>query len=52
MLSQSFNTKPYNGFDPNSFIVHYHGPKPHDYANWLATGKCDFYTVCETGYMG
>ena len=27
MLSQAFNTKPYNDFDGQAFVVHFHGPK-------------------------
>ncbi|EFJ43295.1 hypothetical protein VOLCADRAFT_106875 [Volvox carteri f. nagariensis] len=51
MLNQAFNTKPYNDFDPNSFLVHFHGPKPHEYLSFVETGKCDFYSVCEQGFL-
>ncbi|GLC41858.1 hypothetical protein PLESTM_001258700 [Pleodorina starrii] len=51
MLNQAFNTKPYNDFDPNSFLIHFHGPKPHEYLSYLDTGKCDFYSVCEQGFL-
>ncbi|GIL81751.1 hypothetical protein Vretimale_1367 [Volvox reticuliferus] len=51
MLSQVFNTKPYNAFDPNAFIVHFHGPKPHELLSFITTGKCDFFTVCESSFL-
>ncbi|KAG2482987.1 hypothetical protein HYH03_018113 [Edaphochlamys debaryana] len=51
MLNQAFNTKPYNDFDAASFLVHFHGPKPHEYLSFLETGKCDFYSVCEQGIL-
>ncbi|KAG2487834.1 hypothetical protein HYH03_013551 [Edaphochlamys debaryana] len=51
MLSQAFNTKPYNPFDPASFLIHFHGPKPHDYLELLQTGKCDFGPICERGIL-
>ncbi len=51
MLSQAFNTKPYNDFDPNSFLIHYHGPKPHEYLSYLDTGKCDFFSLCEQAFL-
>lgn len=51
MLNQAFNTKPYNDFDGASFLIHYHGPKPHEYLSFLETGKCDFYSVCEQGFL-
>ena len=51
MMSQAFNTKPYNDFDNASYIVHFHGPKPHEFVKFLETGKCDFYQVCEQGFL-
>ncbi|KAG2499755.1 hypothetical protein HYH03_002687 [Edaphochlamys debaryana] len=51
MLSQAFNTKPYNPYDPGAFIVHFHGPKPHEFLSFLTTGKCDFFTVCEAAFL-
>ncbi|GFR46701.1 hypothetical protein Agub_g8320 [Astrephomene gubernaculifera] len=51
MLNQAFNTKPYNDFDPLSYLIHYHGPKPHEYLSYLDTGVCDFYNVCEQGFL-
>ncbi|GFR48373.1 hypothetical protein Agub_g10263 [Astrephomene gubernaculifera] len=47
MLSQAFNAKPYSAFDPAAFILHFHGPKPHDYASYLRDGKCEFRNLCE-----
>ncbi|GIL68281.1 hypothetical protein Vafri_21570 [Volvox africanus] len=52
MLSQVFNTKPYKPFDPNAFIVHFHGPKPHDLLSFITTGKCDFFSLCESAFLG
>ncbi|GLI69846.1 hypothetical protein VaNZ11_014563 [Volvox africanus] len=51
MLNQVFNAKPYNSFDPNAFIVHFHGPKPHDLLSFMTTGKCDFFSLCESAFL-
>ncbi len=51
MLNQAFNTKPYNDFDPASFLVHFHGPKPHEYLAFLDSGQCEFFNVCEQGVL-
>ncbi|KXZ42749.1 hypothetical protein GPECTOR_120g416 [Gonium pectorale] len=51
MLSQIFNAKPYNSFDPHAVIVHFHGPKPHEYINFLQNGQCEFKNLCEKGFM-
>jgi hypothetical protein len=51
MLSQAFNSKTYNAYDPAAFIVHFHGPKPHELLAFLTSGKCDFFTVCESSFL-
>ncbi|KXZ50966.1 hypothetical protein GPECTOR_14g21 [Gonium pectorale] len=51
LLKPAFNAKPYGAHDPNAFIVHFHGPKPHELLAFLASGKCDFFTVCESAFL-
>ncbi|KAG2449205.1 hypothetical protein HYH02_005952 [Chlamydomonas schloesseri] len=51
MLDPTFNTKPYNPFEQLTFILHFHGPKPMDLLNFVTTGKCDFFTVCENAFL-
>ncbi|PNH02132.1 hypothetical protein TSOC_011920 [Tetrabaena socialis] len=51
MLPQSFNTKPYGPRDPAAFIVHFHGPKPHELLAYLAGGgKCEFRALCAKSF--
>ena len=50
ILSSSFNAKPYYAFNNNSFIVHFHGPKPFDYYTFVTTGFCRFNTMCQTAF--
>ena len=35
LLPQAFNSKPYNGYTDDAAIVHFHGPKPHEYLQYL-----------------
>eukprot|EP00798_Chlamydomonas_sp_ICE-L_P015288 gene15288-21372_t len=51
VLDQKYNSKPYNDQIGNAVIVHYHGPKPHEYLAYLETGKCDFYWLCEQAFL-
>jgi hypothetical protein len=51
MLDPVFNTKPYNPFEQLTFILHFHGPKPLDLLNFVTTGKCDFFTICENAFL-
>lgn len=46
-LPQVFNAKPYHEHNPDAVIVHFHGAKPHDYAQYLATGECPFAQIPE-----
>ena len=48
-LSESFNAKPYKPFNPDAFIVHFHGPKPMDYLNYFDNGLCVFGGLCKKG---
>lgn len=54
-LSEEFNTKPYvNGNLRTPRLVHFHGPKPHHYLDYMATGKCgpfkkELEHLCEDG---
>ncbi|KAG2445065.1 hypothetical protein HYH02_008932 [Chlamydomonas schloesseri] len=50
MLNQLFNAKPYSTFDASAYILHFHGPKPHEYAAYLNTGQCDFKGLCEKAF--
>lgn len=52
-LTQDFNAKPYHAFRPSAKIVHFHGPKVHDYLRYLQDGSCRFGTMCKKGvYKG
>jgi hypothetical protein len=57
-LPQLFNAKPYHEHQEDAYIVHFHGPKPHDYSEFFRTGDCAFQyhddtevvnTLCEFG---
>ena len=50
-LHWSFNTKPYHAWNPEAKIVHFHGPKPHDFLHYVETGNCAFQDYCQTGLM-
>eukprot|EP01025_Chloroclados_australasicus_P014984 TRINITY_DN170_c1_g2_i1.p1 TRINITY_DN170_c1_g2~~TRINITY_DN170_c1_g2_i1.p1 ORF type:complete len:690 (-),score=36.56 TRINITY_DN170_c1_g2_i1:2016-4085(-) len=49
VLPMTFNGKPYFDFSEDTVIVHYHGPKPHDYYQYLTTDYCRpmFTVLCE-----
>ena len=55
-LDEKFNVKPYWSFPipdfQNSYILHFHGPKPNDYIRFIMNEKCgpaiDF--LCERGF--
>ncbi|KAG2483042.1 hypothetical protein HYH03_018071 [Edaphochlamys debaryana] len=51
VLPSAFNSKPYNSWDPASYIVHFHGPKPHEYSTFLTGGHCDFANLCERAFQ-
>lgn len=49
-LDERFNAKPYkNGNLTDPYIIHFHGPKPHDYLMWLKTKRCSFGRKCREG---
>lgn len=50
-LSQDFNTKPYHDLRADPLIIHFHGPKPHDYFNYMESGKCRFGDMCHAGFQ-
>lgn len=50
ILSQGFNAKPYNDLLPTASIVHFHGPKPHDYAGFTKSNACRFEKMCHAGF--
>jgi len=43
------NVKPYKPFRKTARIVHFHGPKPHDYLEFIRTGRCRFNKMCSRG---
>lgn len=51
VLSKNFNAKPYQTFLESSSIVHFHGPKPHEYLQFFKSGVCLFGTMCEAGFQ-
>jgi hypothetical protein len=51
VVLQGFNAKPYHAPNPDASIVHFHGPKPHDYVSFLMSGKCEFGDMCQNGLM-
>lgn len=48
-LAQDFNAKPYHMYRESAYIVHFHGPKPSDYLEWVETGKCGLRDMCYHG---
>ena len=48
-LDSQFNTKPYHPWKKAAKIVHFHGPKPHDFLSYMRTGECAFHDYCQTG---
>lgn len=50
LLSQDFNAKPYHNLRTGPYIVHFHGPKPHDYLAFMETGSCRFGDMCHKGF--
>ena len=45
-MPAALNAKPYQAFDPQAVVVHWHGPKPHDYLDYLRADKCDYGPLC------
>lgn len=43
------NAKPYKPYESKAWIVHFHGPKPEDYARFLEHGHCRFGEMCRLG---
>lgn len=43
------NGKPYKPYNPESWLVHFHGPKPKDYLDFLENGTCRFQGLCSLG---
>jgi hypothetical protein len=50
-LSETFNSKPYKNDIKDAPIIHFHGPKPHHYMAFAASGKClvSFGDLCQKG---
>eukprot|EP01025_Chloroclados_australasicus_P050062 TRINITY_DN5720_c0_g1_i1.p1 TRINITY_DN5720_c0_g1~~TRINITY_DN5720_c0_g1_i1.p1 ORF type:complete len:710 (+),score=20.45 TRINITY_DN5720_c0_g1_i1:158-2287(+) len=40
LLPATFNGKPYFEFDNDTVILHFHGPKPHEYYQYMTTEYC------------
>ena len=49
VLPQRFNAKPYHTSHSLTKIIHFHGPKVHDYLEYLETGSCRFGDLCLEG---
>lgn len=45
-LSNHFSAKPFYEFDPAAHLVHFQGPKPHDYLEYYMTETCSMGEVC------
>jgi len=43
------NVKPYKSWRETARIVHFHGPKPHDYLEYMQNGHCRFNKMCSRG---
>jgi hypothetical protein len=52
-LPEVWNAKPYKPFNPEAYVVHFHGPKPTHYQQWLKTHSClrVFMGLCELGFQ-
>ena len=50
-LHWSFNTKPYHAWKSEAKIVHFHGPKPHEFLQYFESGDCPFQDYCQTGLV-
>lgn len=48
-LSQDFNAKPYHTFRLSAKIIHFHGPKVHDYLIYSRNNSCRFGCMCKDG---
>eukprot|EP01023_Acetabularia_acetabulum_P017474 TRINITY_DN1872_c0_g1_i14.p3 TRINITY_DN1872_c0_g1~~TRINITY_DN1872_c0_g1_i14.p3 ORF type:complete len:157 (-),score=28.13 TRINITY_DN1872_c0_g1_i14:1113-1583(-) len=51
-LPTKFNKKPYHLYTEDALVVHFHGPKPHHYLEYLRKGTCGnsvFGKLCEMG---
>lgn len=49
MLTQQFNAKPYHAYSTAAYIMHFHGPKPHEYLTFSRNGTCTFGPMCKDG---
>eukprot|EP01025_Chloroclados_australasicus_P014880 TRINITY_DN1703_c2_g1_i1.p1 TRINITY_DN1703_c2_g1~~TRINITY_DN1703_c2_g1_i1.p1 ORF type:complete len:656 (-),score=37.40 TRINITY_DN1703_c2_g1_i1:1651-3618(-) len=52
VLPQAYNGKPYQDFNEDAVIVHFEGPKPHDYHQYLSTNNCSkpmLQDLCQQG---
>jgi hypothetical protein len=50
-LTQAYNAKPYLRAQPTAYVVHFHGPKPHHYLDYIETGSCEFGEMCKRGFQ-
>ena len=54
-LDEKYNAKLYKKYRADALIVHFHGPKPHQYMEQLMEGECSFSTLpslCKDGLGG
>ena len=48
-ISQHYAVKPFRDYDMSAHVVHFQGPKPHDYVQYFKTLECAYGQVCELG---
>lgn len=52
ILHRSWNAAAYKKFLMQSSIVHFQGPKPRDYLNYVTSRECRFADMCKKGLHG
>eukprot|EP01023_Acetabularia_acetabulum_P062918 TRINITY_DN7827_c0_g1_i4.p1 TRINITY_DN7827_c0_g1~~TRINITY_DN7827_c0_g1_i4.p1 ORF type:complete len:425 (+),score=60.26 TRINITY_DN7827_c0_g1_i4:236-1510(+) len=48
-LPAIFNARAYQEFNPEAKILHFHGPKPDNYLEYVQNGTCKFDVMCRMG---
>jgi hypothetical protein len=51
-LPKAYNSKPYQPVLAGSKLVHFHGPKPHNFLKFFEKGECQFGGMCRQGFEG
>ena len=50
-MPMQFNAKHYLAYDPEAFVVHFHGPKPTDIAEFATQHTCAFAEMCQQAML-